>query len=265
MDSKKILLIGANSYIARSFEKYCKEMNHTFLYIDKVRASNEQWKTVSYKEYDSVIMFAAIVHRKERPEMERLYMEVNCNLPVHIAKEAKKAGVKQFIFLSTAAVYGSTYTRITKDSKPKPETMYGRSKYQAEQELLELQDAMFRIAIVRPPKVYGEGCKGNFVRLNQLAKYTILFPKVHNKQSMIHVDKLSECLLTIVSNEKKGFFWPQDDTYMDLAQYVVETRKRDGKKTILVPGFAKLIRFLAKHISVFRKMFGDLYYDRTLY
>lgn len=258
----KVLLIGSNSYIAKSFEDYCKD-NRNDLEICKVSASNSEWVKKSFNGYDVVVMLAAIVHCKEKKYMENLYTEVNCELPIAVAEKAKKSGVKQFLFFSTAAVYGSAVTRITKNTKPLPESLYGRSKYEAELQLKLLDDEEFYVAIVRPPKVYGAGCKGNFVHLNYIANHMMLFPKIRNKQSWIQIDRLCEDMIGIIESRKKGVFLPQDETYFYISEYVVQLRAQLGKRTILVPGFNWIIRSLMKRISTLKKIFGDFYYDDT--
>ena len=70
---RRILIIGANSYIGNAFEKHmskkCVEKKENpvkeEVLIDKVHASNGDWKQVDYKLYDVVIILAAIVHQKE--------------------------------------------------------------------------------------------------------------------------------------------------------------------------------------------------------
>ncbi|MFU0826455.1 MAG: UDP-glucose 4-epimerase [Lachnoclostridium sp.] len=257
---KKILLIGANSYIGKSFENYIKNVNGTYIQIDKVSAANGQWKSVDLSLYDSIVMLSAIVHHKEHKYMKELYMEVNCKLPVQIAINAKNAGVKQFIFLSTAAVYGSQNEKITIESTPQPETLYGLSKFEAEKQLNALRSDNFKIAIIRSPKVYGEGCKGNFSKLEKFIMHVPIFPNFHNKQSMIHIENLCEHIKYLIDNISDGLFLPQDNTYMDIANFVVEMRAKKGKKTILIPGFTWMIRIAMKYSSTVKKVFGDFYY-----
>lgn len=259
---KKVLLIGANSYIAKSFEQFINGNNHNLVIeVDKVSASNEEWKALDLSVYDAIVMLAAIVHQREKVDMEELYMKVNCRLPVEIAKKAKEAGVKQFIFLSSAAVYGRKYSRITINTVPHPETMYGISKYEAEKQINKLNSENFKVAIIRAPKVYGEGCKGNFIKLEKLVMFTPFFPKFHNRQSMIHIEKLCEHIKCLIDNVSEGLYLPQDDNYMDITALVIKMRANKGKKTILVPGFSWLLKILMKYNNTFKKMFGDLYYD----
>jgi UDP-glucose 4-epimerase len=257
---RKVLLIGAHSYISNMFEQYINK-NMIDLYIDKVSASDNKWRLTDLSEYDTVVMLSAIVHRKERKEMENLYIDVNCKLPIEIAEKSKHAGVKQFIFLSTAAVYGSKVISINKYTAPHPDTMYGSSKYNAENKLLELQDKRFHIAIIRPPMIYGENCKGNYNRLAKLAKYNPIYPQIHNKRSMLHIDTMCNFLNEVIQDNKEGIFLPQDKDYADTIEIIKKIRKEQGKKTILVPGTAWLISLLIKKSSTINKLFGNWYYE----
>lgn len=55
-----------------------------------------------------------------------------------------------------------------------------------EEKIKTIEDNNFRIAILRPPMVYGKGCKGNYSRLAKLAVKLPIFPNVDNKRSMIY-------------------------------------------------------------------------------
>ena len=266
---KKILIVGANSYIGNAFEKYIinKCADHEVIQskdeiiIEKVQASNGDWKDVNYEQYDVVIILAAIVHQKEKSGMEELYRQVNYNMPIEIATKAKSAGVKQLIFMSTAAVYGSTVTHITKDTVPNPDTLYGKSKLEAEYKLREMETEGFRVSIIRPPMVYGEGCKGNYTRLVKLATYNPIYPKIHNKRSMISIDRLCNYMEEIIRNGSSGTFLPQDEEYADTIMTIKRIRMAQGKRTVLVSGTDWLVKLAMKRVGAVRKMFGDWYYE----
>lgn len=289
---KKILIIGANSYIGKSLQNYIINYNDyrvtedidnfvaaaredninrnrmpgkngrdNTLHVNMISASNGEWESEELSQYDTVLHLSGIVHRKEVKDMEDLYDKVNHRLPVAVAKKAKESNVKQFIFMSTAAIYGEKATRITKDTEPTPTTYYGKSKLAAEQDILKLQSKEFGVAIVRPPMVYGEGCKGNYSRLVRLARLMPIFPKLHNKRSMIHIDNLCEFLYGLIVKEDTGYYCPQDAEYVDTCELVVKLRREMGKQTLLIGIFNPLVRILTKHIGSINKMFGDCYYD----
>lgn len=261
---KKILVIGVNSYIGNNFYQYVSTYYKESISVELISGSNGEWQNVEFSNYDIVLHLSAIVHQKESPKIIDIYDKVNHIMAVDIANKAKNSGVKQFIFMSSAAVYGDGVTYITKDTVPNPTTYYGKSKLAAEEEIIKLQTKEFRVAILRPPMVYGEGCKGNYAKLVKLARYTPVFPRIHNKRSMIHILILVKFIIKIIKDENGGYYHPQDKKYVDTCEMIVEIRKEIGKKTYLIGGFDLSIHFLSKYISSINKMFTDFYYDTHL-
>src|SRR5699024_450683 len=88
------------------------------------------------------------------------------------------------------SVYGLEEGVIDDNTPLNPTTHYGKSKLQAEEKINELNNNSFKVAIVRPPMIYGKGCKGNYQRLRRLALITPVFPYIDNKRSMIYIDNL---------------------------------------------------------------------------
>lgn len=265
---KKVLIIGQNSYIGNSFEKY---VENTDFEVQKVSARTNGWQSEVLSQYAAILHVAAIVHQKETPDKQQIYIDVNETLPVEVAKKAKAAGVKQFLFLSTMAVYGEVEGAITKDTPLNPITMYGKTKLAAEQKLAELADENFKIVILRPPMVYGENCPGNYTRLKKLAKVLPVFPNVENKRSMVHVDTLSECIVreirqnseqeSIEEKEPLAILYPQDKQLVKTTDMYVEMRRSMGKKTYTTKVFNRVIEVLKERIGTVRKLFGSCYYD----
>ena len=151
---------------------------------------DETWKEKCFGGYDVVFHVAGIAHQKETKENAHLYYEINRDLAIEVANKAKIEGVKQFIFMSSMSVYGKEVGVITKDTKPKPKTNYGKSKLQAEESLNALSDDNFKVCILRPPMVYGDGCKGNYQIIVKFVKKFSIFPRVNNKRSLVNVENL---------------------------------------------------------------------------
>ena len=108
---KKILITGANSYIGTSFENYIKENFPDRYTVDTIDMIDGSWREKSFSGYDAVFHVAGIAHSdsgKISVEKEKLYYEVNADLTIESAKKAKADGVKQFIFMSSAIVYGDS-------------------------------------------------------------------------------------------------------------------------------------------------------------
>ena len=173
---KKILITGANSYIGTSFENYLKQWPDKYQ-VDTIDMIDGSWREKSFKGYDTVFHVAGIAHSDTgiiSEERKSLYYKVNTELTIETAKKAKADGVKQFIFMSSAIVYGDSapigkQNVITKDTVPQPSNFYGDSKLKAEKGILPLQSDDFIVVILRPPMIYGKGCKGNYQALVKLA------------------------------------------------------------------------------------------------
>lgn len=104
---------------------------------------------------DAVVHLAGIANDPCGELDAKLTWEVNVYATMQLAEAALRAGVKQFIFASSASVYG------LKDNKPVVETDsmapvsdYNRTKQVAERVLLSYADRM-KIQIVRPATVCG--------------------------------------------------------------------------------------------------------------
>lgn len=166
---KRILITGKNSYIGSRFQEWLAKHPDKYK-VDAISLRDESWKEKDFSEYDVVYHVAGIAHRKETKENRELYYKVNRDLAYEVAKKSKQDGIKQFIFLSTMSVYGLESGVIDEHTPLKPKSNYGKSKLQAEELIKPLEDDSFKIAILRPPMVYGKGCKGNYPRLAKLAK-----------------------------------------------------------------------------------------------
>ena len=268
---KKILITGAGSYIGISFERYLANWPQCYQ-VDTVDMLDDSWREYSFAGYDTVYHVAGIAHSDSgaiSPERAKLYYRVNTDLTVETARKAKQEGVKQFIFMSSAIVYGDSapvgkQKVITKDTVPAPANSYGDSKLQAEQGILPLQDETFRVVVLRPPMVYGKGSKGNYPILSKLARKLPLFPMVNNCRSMIYIENLLEFVRLMVENEEQGIFWPQNEEYSNTASLVKQIAEVHGKQILLIPGFTWALKLLSHVTGLVNKAFGSLCYDQEL-
>lgn len=257
---KKILITGANSYIGTSFENHLKQWSEQYQ-VDTVDMVDGSWREKSFAGYDSVFHVAGIAHIKEKKANQDLYFKVNRDLPTEVAVKAKSEGVKQFIFMSTMSVYGKETGVITKETPIMPKTYYGKSKYEAETKISALMDDNYFVCILRPPMVYGDGCKGNYQTLLKVIKMLPIFPNINNKRSMVAIERLCGYVEGLIKYGKSGLFFPQDSEYMTtkhLSQIIAHSLNKKIYYSKLF-GLAVLIcRPFSKTIS---KAFGNLIYE----
>ena len=268
---KKILITGKGSYLGNSLKAYLEAFGDCYQ-VDCLSLRSGDWKEQSFRGYDAVYHTAAIVHQprsKDAPGELARYRAVNCDLAVDAAKKAKAEGVRQFVFLSTMAVYGLTAAfgktvTITAQTPTVPKDNYGLSKLEAERALLSLEGPDFRVAILRPPMIYGKDCKGNFRSLISFARRLPFFPKVPNRRSMLYVGSLNRLVQQIIDREDRGIFCPQDPEYLNTSAMVQAIAAAQGKRLLLIPGFSWALHLLRHLTGAVDKAFGSLVYDKAL-
>ena len=276
---RKILITGAGSFIGTSFENYIKNHEKHAEYEISVMdtltgklVGGESEDTWNFDGYDTVFHVAGIAHAdvgKVTEEGKELYRRVNTELAIETAKKAKAAGVKQFIFMSSAIVYGASSPIgkekiITKDTKPEPENFYGESKLNAETGLLELSADDFKVVILRPPMIYGPGCKGNYNSLRKFALKLPVFPKVANERSMLYIDNLCEFVRLMIDNEESGIFHPANAETSNTSEMVKMIAEAHGKKKALMGGLTWLLKLMSHFTGLVNKAFGNLTYSSEL-
>ena len=265
---KRILITGKNSYVGTSVKKYLERWPKKYK-VDELDVKGNAWKSFDFNKYDVVFHVAGIAHInriKKDEQTKNLYFSVNTDLAEAVAKKAKREHVKQFIQMSSMSIYGDSAPIgkkkvIYKNTKPVPTNYYGESKLQAEIKLNKLTDNSFKLAILRPPMIYGVNCKGNYAVLRMLALRLRVFPKVKNERSMIYIDNFSEFIKIAIDNQLCGIFCPSNKETFVTSEIVKEIAKQNNRKILIIPGFSWLLKIMS-HVTPFvNKAFGNMAYD----
>ena len=289
----KILITGAHSYVGEQVEKYLEEYNKKIFefspekkryIIETISLYGEEWKKKDFSCYDVVFHVAGIAHQDDdatikkknscaigsktrEDEQGTKYYAINRDLAIACAKKAKAEGVKQFIFMSSMIVYsGIEQDCITSKTPMQAKNFYGDSKLQADLALQKLQSDKFKVAILRPPMIYGKGCKGNYLKMVKLAKVLPFFPEIGNRRSMLYIGNLVEFIRLILENEENGVFFPQNREYVDTGKMICLIAKFHNWTCVLLPRF-KLLSELMQHLPgksglLSRKAFSSSYYQQ---
>lgn len=258
---KRILIAGKASYVGTSFAKWASQWPEKYQ-VDTLDTKGD-WKSKNFESYDVIFSVAGIAHVNAKKKMEPLYYQINRDLTISLAKKAKQEKVKQFIFMSSLIVYGNSTPigvkeYITKETVPKPANFYGDSKLQAENGICPLQSEDFNVVILRPPMIYGPGCKGNLPKLAKVAKYSPIFPDIENERSMLYIDNLCEFVRLMIDNEEKGIFFPQNEETVCTTELVKLLSEQQGKKIYKTKLFNPILKLLSKKIDYINKVFGNL-------
>lgn len=269
---KRVLITGADSYIGNSVKDWLAQFLDQYQ-TEELDMKGESWKHKDFSGYDAVLHVAGLAHAdvgRVSEETKKRYYEVNCDLAIDTAKKAKEEGVRQFIFMSSIIVYGSSgrigeRKVITRETIPLPENFYGDSKLQAEKGILPLADENFVVTILRPPMIYGKGSKGNYQLLAKLACKLPVFPDIENERSMLYIGNLCEFIRVAIDTQQRGILLPQNKEYVRTTDMVRLVAEAHGKKIKITRRFNALILLLGKttgrYGQLVNKAFGNMVYE----
>lgn len=265
---KKVLITGANSYIGCHVENWLKSRDGEYE-VHTADLKNKDWQKQSFAGYDTVFHVAGIAHVSADPKLKDMYFFVNRDLTIAAARKAKEDGAKQFIFMSSIIVYGNSARVgkerwITASTRETPADFYGQSKLEAEQGICPLADENFKVAVLRPPMIYGRDSKGNYKKLSALAKKCLIFPNIQNTRSMLFVDNLCEFVRLLVDSGEGGTFYPQNKEYVTTTEMVKEIAAYHGKKMHVTKVFNFLIYPAGRFLGIINKVFGSLAYEKGM-
>jgi UDP-glucose 4-epimerase len=192
---------------------------------------------------DAVVHLAARVHHPREEHASEIYRTINTDGTLQLARCAAKAGVRQFIYLSTILVNGaSTDGRapFRENDLVMPRGVYGLSKAAAEAGLEALaRETDMSITVIRPPLIHGPGALGNFRLLVKAVERGIPLPfgSIHNRRAFLGVDNLASFIVHRLTHPGNKFdvFLVADDEQVSTPEFVRRIAIAVGKKPRIVP------------------------------
>ncbi|MEV0381961.1 SDR family oxidoreductase [Nonomuraea sp. NPDC050643] len=106
---------------------------------------------------DAVAHLAALSNDPLGSLSPRLTYEINHHASVRLARLAREAGVRRFVYASTCSVYGASGgdDLVNEDAPLRPVTPYAESKVRVEDDLAELADGDFTPVFMRNATAFG--------------------------------------------------------------------------------------------------------------
>jgi len=283
----KVLITGSNGFIGQhlvsnlrnekgislvlSSRKYVESLSgladqFIFPSID----SSTDWKKVLVG-VDTVVHLAGIAHdTKLNPKNSDIkYIESNIKTTSNLARQAVKAGVNRFIYLSSIKVNGEE-TSINKpfvaDDIPDPQDIYAKSKLNAEIALKKISEISdLKLVIIRPVLVYGPGVKGNFLNLMKWIKRGIPLPfaLINNKRDLVSINNLINFITICLKHPSAvdQVFLISDNISLSTKSLVKKLARFQKKKILLLP-FPKILLSLVFNLigrkELSQKLLGSL-------
>jgi nucleoside-diphosphate-sugar epimerase len=170
----KILVTGHHGYIGSVMAPFLVEAGHdvtgadTFFYegcdlvaerteVPSVRIDVRDIGARFLQGFEAVVHLAALSNDPLGDLDPRLTIDVNLSGTVALARAAREAGVRRFLFASSCSMYGAADPEVHVDEEAPlaPLTSYAESKVRAEEQLAELADNSLSPTFMRNATVYG--------------------------------------------------------------------------------------------------------------
>ncbi len=163
------------------------------------------------KGVDAVLHLAGLSNDPLGDLNPELTNKINYQASVNLAKFAKKAGVKRFIFSSSCSNYGAGgQDMLVETSALNPVTPYGISKVNVEKEVTKLADDEFSPVFLRNATAYGVSPRLRFdLVLNNLVAWAYTTGKVHLKSDgmswrpIVHIRDISQAFIAALDAPKE--------------------------------------------------------------
>jgi nucleoside-diphosphate-sugar epimerase len=218
------------------------------------------------QDVDAVIHSAGLAQAMSGvPEDD--YRVINTEATINLARAARRAGAKRFVFLSSIrAQCGPTADRVlTEDVEPSPTDPYGRSKLAAERGLAELDIDWVSL---RAALVYGPGVTGNMAQLMRLARspFPLPFAGLRARRSLLAVENLLAAIETLLETPKplRRPFIVADPRALTVGEMIAAMRRGLGRRPHvfwLPSGLLALSSRAAGREHLYERLSGSLVVD----
>jgi UDP-glucose 4-epimerase len=253
-DHRVVLLTGANGFVGRNVapvltangmivrQAMRKPSSQPNSVIVNAIGPQTDWNEALFG-VDAVVHLAARVHHPHEENAQEVYRSINTDGTLHLARCAAKAGVRQFIFLSSLLVNGNrpgAQSPAREDDRPVPRGIYGMSKAAAEAGLEAIaNDTDMRVTVIRPPLIYGVGARGNFEQLVKAVERGVPLPfgSIHNRRAFLGIENLSSFIVHQLAHPggKFDLFLLADNEQVSTPEFVRLVARTIGKEPRIVP------------------------------
>lgn len=200
-----------------SSKRYLQDKRIHFINLN-LSSKEELTTQLEEHEFDYVVHAAGATKCLHAEDFYKVNTEGTRNLVDALV--AMKMPLKRFVFVSSLSVFGAIheeqpYQEITEQDTPKPNTAYGKSKWEAEQYLDSL-GIQFPYIILRPTGVYGPREKDYFLMAKSISQH-IDFSVGYKRQDItfVYVQDVVQAVFLALERGKNGrkYFLSDGDVY----------------------------------------------------
>ena len=281
----KIAVSGANGFVGKAVVNHLRAAGHqVFPLLRKAKPGGDSFSLgdlgdlaviKNFPRVNAVVHLAAIstCQNSKTTDCEAEFHRVNVHGTRKLLEASIAAGARHFLLLSSIKANGESSfpghpLRI--DDAPKPETPYGRSKWEAEQLLMALSRSRIDYTIVRPPLIYGPSAAGNLGMLARMVDFGVPLPigGIDNRRSIAYIGNVTHFISYCLGNPtaRNRTFMVSDETSISTESIVKLIALAKGKEARLLSAPVSLLVSLARLTGKneqYQKIYGNLEVDIT--
>lgn len=271
--AQTVLVTGGSGFIGGHLLRALEAKGLGVRAVRRDLAAQTEWRD-ALEGCGSVVHLAAAAHERaqalERRSDHEALRRVNAAATERLAREAARAGVGHFVFLSTIGVCGDETSGqpFTEECALAPRSLYAASKLEAERLLAAVSaDTGLAVTVLRPTLVYGPGNRGNFRRLLEAVErgWPLPFASVDNRRSLTYVGNLVSAIAAVLGRrEVAGTFIVCDAQALSTPQivrYLAAGLGRPARLFALPPAALRLVARAAGRADLGRRLLGSLEAD----
>lgn len=285
-----ILVTGATGFVGRAVVQRLLAIDEPLQVVVAVRRDGQQWPanvlprvtgglepstdwTVALDGVLTIIHCAARVHVMSDKTSDSLedFRRVNVHGTLNLARQAVKAGVRRFVFISSIGVNGAeTFQQpYLPEDVAEPHSPYAVSKYEGELGLRDLAaETGIEVVIIRPPLVYGPCAPGNFGSLMRWLMRGVPLPlgAIYNQRSLVSLCNLVDLIVICIEHPAAAnqTFLVSDGEDVSTTEFLRRMGQAMGYPARLIPvpaSWLKMAAVLAGKPDVAKRLCGSLQVD----
>lgn len=245
----KVIITGATGFVGQNLSQYFISKS---IEVMPLSLRQQGWIENIDASANAIIHLAGKAHDTSNTDADDEYFKINRDLTIILFQKFLESDIKDFFYFSSVKAVADTVNgTLTEDVIGKPFTAYGKSKFEAEQFLLnQTLPAGKRIFIIRPSMIHGPGNKGNLNLLYKIVKKGIPWPlaSFENKRSFLSIDNLNFLVDQMLVNKElvSGVYNFADDEAISTNKLIEVINNALGKKAKLWNLSKSMIENVAK-------------------